>query len=383
MGNPRMRTRSGVSGKETHAYGVDGRVCSFTMKTKRLNRPGESRIALPRFAEILALPLGRLLVAVMLVTTTYALSTTWAFQTIENRLFDYGVSHLARMHAPHPDVVVVAIDEHSLERMAPTLGRWPWPRAALASVIDYCSQARVIGFDVLYSERDWQYERSDAVFVDMVGEVSNVVSAIHLGTAIQRNVLQPSLQRFSMTNLVSRKPLVSEFNAVLAPFDALLKVTSGVGHVNPVIDEDGVVRRYAAVGRASGAVFPSMALAAAAHYLNIDTRDMRVDPKGLLSMGENVIPLNEQGEFVMVPSAREHRHYRIADIIRAWQLEREGEFPPISRQDFKGKVVLIGSLATGLFEDTKTTPVSRAMDGVHIIATATENLINADMLYRP
>src|SRR5881396_2855561 len=53
---------------------------------------------------------------------------------------------------PSPAVVMAAIDEKSLD----TEGRWPWPRSKLASLVDTLSRdgARVIGFDIVFSEPD-------------------------------------------------------------------------------------------------------------------------------------------------------------------------------------------------------------------------------------
>ncbi|MBI2877408.1 MAG: CHASE2 domain-containing protein, partial [Candidatus Tectomicrobia bacterium] len=53
---------------------------------------------------------------------------------------------------PGPEVVLVAVDEKSLDE----LGRWPWPRtriAELLAVLDR-SQARAVGFDLVFPEPD-------------------------------------------------------------------------------------------------------------------------------------------------------------------------------------------------------------------------------------
>jgi adenylate cyclase len=51
-------------------------------------------------------------------------------------------------------VVIVAVDERST-RMK-DLGLWPWPRAKIAAIIDqlHRCEARVIGFDMVFSEKD-------------------------------------------------------------------------------------------------------------------------------------------------------------------------------------------------------------------------------------
>ena len=54
--------------------------------------------------------------------------------------------------SPHPDVVVVTIDDSSIE----TLGRWPWPRSTHAQLLELLSEggAAVVGFDIIFSEEE-------------------------------------------------------------------------------------------------------------------------------------------------------------------------------------------------------------------------------------
>jgi adenylate cyclase len=49
-------------------------------------------------------------------------------------------------------VAIAVIDEKSLNAE----GRWPWPRSKLAALVDILSQdgARMIGFDIVFSEPD-------------------------------------------------------------------------------------------------------------------------------------------------------------------------------------------------------------------------------------
>src|SRR5437773_10326731 len=65
----------------------------------------------------------------------------------------YDLRFLSRgRRQPTPAVVIAAIDEKSLE----AAGRWPWPRSKIATLIDMLSRegARVIGFDIAFSEPD-------------------------------------------------------------------------------------------------------------------------------------------------------------------------------------------------------------------------------------
>jgi adenylate cyclase len=53
---------------------------------------------------------------------------------------------------PSPQVVLAVIDEKSIDK----LGRWPWPRSKIAALVDALSRdgAKVIGFDIIFSEPD-------------------------------------------------------------------------------------------------------------------------------------------------------------------------------------------------------------------------------------
>jgi CHASE2 domain-containing sensor protein len=55
---------------------------------------------------------------------------------------------------PGPEVVIVAIDEKSLDD--PDLGRWPWPYDLQAQLVDQLTAygARAIGYDVVFSASD-------------------------------------------------------------------------------------------------------------------------------------------------------------------------------------------------------------------------------------
>ena len=57
---------------------------------------------------------------------------------LERRLSDLFVGLQARNVQPDPEIVVVGVDDYSLERMAgPELGidRWPWPRAVHGELV--------------------------------------------------------------------------------------------------------------------------------------------------------------------------------------------------------------------------------------------------------
>ena len=69
-----------------------------------------------------------------------------------------------------PDIVILDIDEPSLSKMAPTFGRWPWPRDTLASVLDYleANGAQAVVFDILFADNDVLSPVADKAFSESV-----------------------------------------------------------------------------------------------------------------------------------------------------------------------------------------------------------------------
>jgi CHASE2 domain-containing sensor protein len=93
--------------------------------------------------------------ALALAIAALAVAVHPLMQGLENRLLDSFVKSQASRLAPDPDIVLVDIDEKSLEKMEKEAGRWPWSRAVYISLIEglAAQKARAIVFDMLSSRR--------------------------------------------------------------------------------------------------------------------------------------------------------------------------------------------------------------------------------------
>ncbi len=89
-----------------------------------------------------------------------------SFQSLERYTYDVGVR--ARDRAPSDRIAIVAIDDHSIRN----LGRWPWPRAQQAELIDKLREggARVIGNTALYLEAE--QSSSGAVLQELTAQLA-------------------------------------------------------------------------------------------------------------------------------------------------------------------------------------------------------------------
>ena len=75
-----------------------------------------------------------------------------ALQRMDDRIYDIRL-RATMPHTPDPRIVVIDIDERSLQEQ----GHWPWRRDLLAQMVHELlqrQQVAVLGFDVLFSEAD-------------------------------------------------------------------------------------------------------------------------------------------------------------------------------------------------------------------------------------
>ena len=91
------------------------------------------------------------IIAVVVVITTFIVCVFRPFwRPFERRVYDLKYQ-LTLEEMRNSDIVIVDIDEKSLEK----LGRYQnWPRAYYAKVITFLDNARVIAFDILFAEPD-------------------------------------------------------------------------------------------------------------------------------------------------------------------------------------------------------------------------------------
>ena len=189
-------------------------------------------------------------------------------QTIELQTYDLRVGATARPAAPSDRISLVLIDDDSLRRMEPIVGRWPWPRLVHATLIDYLAAggARAVLYDVLFAEADrskfmvgeteWTGEESDRALVEATERAGNVV---HVAEAASAELLDPARavsaplddapglnRRFLVDACVERRPQLTP------PFPALARAARSIGHSLVVFDADGPLRRVVPFVRIAG-----------------------------------------------------------------------------------------------------------------------------------
>jgi PAS domain S-box-containing protein len=293
-------------------------------------------------------PLGHarlVVVSLVLGLLGWALASWNPLWRFDSAVYDL-LLRLSERPAPN-DIVIVAIDEASLERH----GRWPWPRSLHARLVDQLRRdgARVIGLDIVFSEPDGAGGKQDAHLERSLRTAGNVILPVLIEETRLRGQLLES-----------------------PPIPPLANAAAGLGHVGAEIDPDGVVRSVYLFEGVGAARWPHFSLAvqtrldprqaAAAVHPGRDARGS--SPYLIVRRGRVLIPfLGPPGHFTRVSAAQ---------VVA-------GEF---LRGTFTGKTVLLGVTAAGL-GDVLPTPVSgyrQPMPGVELNANVLAALRDGSMV---
>lgn len=269
-----------------------------------------------------------------------------------------------RLIAPSPDprIIIVDIDERSLDQLKNEFGRWPWPRETLAAALDWLNHqgAQAVVFDILFADADTLNPASDAAFVQAVEDSSNSyfpVLRLNKDNDPLSQVHADQLSGFaSAINQETSKtgPTV----AVVPPvFDALIK-SQRLGYHNIYADEDGVNRFYQLWEDKEG------------------WRMWSLPARLALDLGWKLPEQPKQ----LIQFTRTKDAFQTVPFSEVWQSSQtaDGRKPD---PRFKNAIVIIGATATSLF-DVKVSPLSPNHPGVMILANVVDNLMHRSFLKR-
>ena len=232
-----------------------------------------------------------------------------------------------------PSIVIIAIDDRSLN----ALGRWPWPRTVHAALVDRLNQAqpRAVAYDVLFTEP----------------EAGDPVLAAALARA--RDVHLPLLVEAPGQNGAAWQ--VSE------PASDLTSGAASLGHVNMIVDGDGVIRRVPLYMQAGAHSWPQLVLPLA------ETAGVAPPaPRPDADSGEALIAAAPEAIAYRGPPGR-FRTLSFVDVLN-------GEVPAGFLKD---RLVLVGATAPGMGDRyaTPAAPHGELSPGVEIQAALLQTLL--------
>ena len=141
----------------------------------------------------------------------------------------------------HPDIVLVEINDATIRDLKEIAGRWPWPRALSATLVDYLHRGapKVIAVDIGFWEKereasysfngeDYTSARSDGELAEAVRRAGNVVllaDTVDTGL-VGREVPQQewAAPPYRLGEEVEERPVIT------LPYDVLAAAAAGFGH---------------------------------------------------------------------------------------------------------------------------------------------------------
>jgi adenylate cyclase len=282
---------------------------------------------------------------------------------LENRLLDSFVRMRAAALAPDPDIVLVDIDEKSLAKMEAEAGRWPWPRVVYADLVEglAAQKPRAIVFDMMFVEKDRFRPQDDAAFAESAARHANTYFAfLRLPESSDSKGIRIGdfADEFGLVATSNADP---EAKIALVPPLVLTNETHRrAGLITFKEDADGVGRRYLLREQLAGWQIPSLPARVAADL-------------GFPAPDQDMLVLAWRG------AANSFPRVSFSDLYE--EFGRSAKTRPAN--EFRGKIVVVGTAATGL-QDLRVTPMGSLHPGAEILGTAIENLKNGrQMRYAP
>jgi len=314
------------------------------------------------------------------------------------------------------EVVIATVDEKSLSE----IGRWPWSRAVTARLVDTLKGygAKAVGFDIVFAEPDQNagmqalaeiYQdaakmgiqdprlmglledkakaaNSDAILAKSIEKAKNVSLGYFFHTTakdvgfISEDYIAASaaLIRNSIYSMVRSKGQTGTYNIIqaYAPIPSIKEIAEAgenSGYFNAFPDPDGVIRWAPLAIKFEDNYYYSLPIAMLLQYLDFPMIVLNLADFGIdgITLGDLRIPTDESGRLLInyLGPAKTFPHYSITDIMNG----------RLSPDLFKGKIVVIGATATGIY-DLRVTPFSPVYPGVELHATVMDNILHRNFL---
>ena len=343
-------------------------------------------------------------------------------QSLERKAYDLGV--LASSRVPSDKVAVIAIDDQSIAN----LGRWPWPRAIHAKMVDILAAGhpKVIGHTAFFFEPQvdaglgYIYKIAELLdgftFTDtadpaqqaelaqlyalLLDAAQNLDNDKKLGESMakandvllamffnlgepQGNPDQPLPDYVLRNNLPNVKdasgygaqPLPTR--AALLPIPVLGSKALAIGHLNSFPDVDGAIRTEPLVVGYYDQYYPSLSLMLAAKSLNLEPKDIQVNLGEGVQLGNLKIATD--------PALQMHTYfYKDSNGRAAFQVDSfydvfTGKIPA---EKYRDKIVLIGASAAGV-GTLQVTPISPGMAPALTLAHSVSSILQGDFFVSP
>ncbi|MBN1939753.1 MAG: adenylate/guanylate cyclase domain-containing protein, partial [Candidatus Aminicenantes bacterium] len=325
------------------------------------------------------------------VLAVLGLDSVRAFDRLEWKSWDARMKAFADPAKASKEILLVFVDQPSLDFYAGQGITWPWPRGLYGALVRHLAAggAKAVFFDITMTETSRFGEGDDGDFAAACAEAGNVFLPVFLSTDLLRPEDAPSPEAVKTFREKSAVGLLQElkgvspaggpeareeiFHSVTLPVPVLLDASRAVVNVRVNPDPDTIYRRIplffpfrgeAGIGPPENSFFVGSVPAALALSTGSEA-DVLGIPVGL----DRAMVIRFLGP------AGTYRSLSAAAVINSFAQIQEGQIPQIPASEFRDKIVLVGLSAVGLL-DIKASPISGVVPGVEIQAAALDTILN-------
>jgi serine/threonine-protein kinase len=352
----------------------------------------------------------------LVITIVFVLVGPSGFMNnLERTAYDQGVRSTQK--DPGDNITVIAIDDESIDN----LGRWPWPRTIIATVVDRLTAAgaKVIGSTIILSEEQVNPASSDIeqaisllgsntggtpssldTVIDLLQQTrqkldtdsvlassfkasGNVVLGMQFGLGRALGKADKPLPDYVLEN---RLPNVlgenadghpAPANSAKPPISVLGSAAAAIGHISFPVDPDGGIRRDLLVLDYYGDFFPSLSLMIAAQSLNLTPEDILVKRGKSVNLANLEIQtdaLSRMYPFFYQDEAGKSA-FRTTSFFDVYENK-------VSLDNFRDKIVIIGATAYGV-GTSFVTPTDKSMTPAVLLANVVASILNQHFFIIP
>ena len=341
------------------------------------------------YGTYLLLVLATLLIGFVLLQNNKTLKNVIVsfFEVAENRTFDYrqSLQVIHKRPLPNKDIVVLAVDDASLESLWEKYGEWPIPRNVYADLINYleAQKPQSIIFDLMFIKSIRTSADADRYLADTMNKFNNIYTGMNLDDQpsslrlpidlpdrLALNIENDSNVDFSQKSYKNCRPIMS----------SLIDGKVNIGMTNVQRASDGILREVTPIMMYKDKYYPYLSFKAGADYIEQkNAKDFVIDANSNLKVFDTKIPLTKDGNAILNWYGPSGTHtiipmYEVINAMTGTNKSLNTKF------DFKDKVIIIGTTATAL-QDNKSVPIQNIIyPGVEVHATFFNNMLDNNFI---
>ena len=339
------------------------------------------------FGTYILLILATMLIGFVLLQNNNTLKNVFSsfFEVAENRSFDYRqtIRVMHKRPLPNKDIVLLAIDDASVESLWDKYGEWPIPRNVYADVINYIEgqKPQAIIFDLMFIKSVRSQKEADKYFIETMNKYNNIYTGLNFDNQ-EFDVRKPENLPERIALKLDNKSTVDfkrkyNFTNCRMILSELLNGKVNVGLTNVKRSSDGIIRAVAPIVVYKDNFYPYLSFKAGSDYLRMSNdNSFTIDSKRNILVSDTKVPLNRDGEAFLNWYGQSGTH----TSVPFYKVINEMEGRNANKFSFKDKIIIVGTTAMSL-HDTKSVPIqAEVYPGAEVHATFINNLLDNNFI---